>query len=129
MTVKILHVINRTQVILILCNITVSEVDLDSIIYKLDTSKATRSDNMLYVKLLEGCKHVLCESPCALLNRSFEEGIFPDEWKMTNITPVYKGKDNQDVTNYRPISLLSVISKIADRCVCIIIYTQLLAED
>ena len=85
-----------------LCNITVSEVDLVSIFDKLDTSKATGLDN-ISVKLLKGCKHVLCESLCALLNRAFEEGIFPDACKMANIIPVYKGKDNQDVTNYRPI--------------------------
>ena len=37
------------------------------------------------------------------------------EWKQANIVPVYKGKDAKDVSNYRPIYMLSIVSKLAER--------------
>jgi len=49
-------------------------------------------------------------------------GIFPNEWKNARVTPVYKnsGKRN-DPSNYRPISVISVVAKVFER----IIYDQL----
>jgi hypothetical protein len=41
----------------------------------------------------------------------------PSDWKKANITPVYKNNNPNDVKNYRPISLLNVISKCMERCV------------
>ena len=36
---------------------------------------------------------------------------FPDKWKMANVTPIYKSKELNQVSNYRPISLLSLAKK------------------
>lgn len=52
-----------------------------------------------------------------LINLSFREGCFPDELKMAKIIPIYKGGDRMLVSNYRPISILPVISKIIERLV------------
>lgn len=41
--------------------------------------------------------------------------IFPDQWKEANITPVHKKKDKQTVSNYRPISLLSIFAKVFEK--------------
>ena len=41
-----------------------------------------------------------------LIQSSFDRGIFPDEWKIANITPLQKGGDKTSVTNLRPVSLL-----------------------
>ncbi|KAJ0180561.1 hypothetical protein K1T71_003965 [Dendrolimus kikuchii] len=60
-----------------------------------------------------------------LYNRSLMEGIVPSNWKMANITPVYKGGNITDVTNYRPISLLSTLSKVLERLVHNYIYPVL----
>ena len=49
------------------------------------------------------------------VNLSFNQGIFPDELKLAHITPVYKTGDNSLINNYRPISILSVFSKIYER--------------
>ena len=43
-------------------------------------------------------------------------------WKAAIVTPVQKSKGNYALTNYRPISVLPAISKIAER----VIHTQLL---
>ena len=56
-------------------------------------------------------------SICALFNKSLRAGMVPDEWKLANIVPVYKKGDREHVENYRPISLLSLVSKVFERCV------------
>ena len=44
-------------------------------------------------------------------------GCVPKDWKCANIVPVFKKGNKEEVVNYRPISLLSLVSKIAERCV------------
>ena len=41
-------------------------------------------------------------------------GIFPDKLKIVNVTPIYKKNDKKEVTNYRPITVLPVVSKIIE---------------
>ena len=50
-----------------------------------------------------------------LINCSFENGLFPDELKIARVRPIFKNGDNIDVTNYRPISVLSFLSKILEK--------------
>jgi len=47
-----------------------------------------------------------------IFNRSLAFGIFPDKWKISYVTPVYKIGDINHVTNYRPVSIISIIPKI-----------------
>ena len=61
-----------------------------------------------------------------LFNKSLRSGIFPEMWKEANIHPIYKKKGSQsDPTNYRPISLLSTLSKIMEKIVFKNIYGHL----
>ena len=46
---------------------------------------------------------------------SFEEGVFPTAMKIAKVIPIYKGKSNELITNYRPISLLSNVSKVLEK--------------
>lgn len=57
-----------------------------------------------------------------LFNRSLKEGIVPQAWKVAHITPVFKSGTKNDVTNYRPISLLPTLSKVLERLVHNAIY-------
>ena len=50
-----------------------------------------------------------------LFNDSIEKSDFPQNLKLADITPVYKKNDPLDKTNYRPISILPVVSKIFER--------------
>ena len=47
-----------------------------------------------------------------IINQSLNSGIFPDKLKIAKVTPIFKKGDKQIITNYRPISVLPVISKI-----------------
>ena len=50
-----------------------------------------------------------------IVNLSFEQGIFPEQLKLAKVIPLYKGGSKTDITNYRPISLLSSFSKIFEK--------------
>ena len=73
-------------------------------------------------------KHLKCISESIayplseLANISFEKGVFPTELKIAIVSPLYKAKDPMFFNNYRPISLLSVFSKILER----LMYNRLL---
>ena len=55
--------------------------------------------------------------PCLmfLINLSFETGKFPSELKQSKIIPLHKGGCKKDRTNYRPISLLPILSKLYEK--------------
>ena len=51
-----------------------------------------------------------------LINMSLELGVVIDDWKMSRVTPIYKGKgDMQDENNYRPISVIGHIAKLLEK--------------
>ena len=53
------------------------------------------------------------------LNRVWRSGHFPDTWKLAQIIPILKpGKDPMRAESYRPISLLSCLSKVMEKMVC-----------
>ncbi|KAL3970393.1 p38 MAP kinase [Sarotherodon galilaeus] len=52
-----------------------------------------------------------------VLNMSFEHSIVPTDWKIAAVTPIFKAGVKTDMANYRPISILPVISKIAEKWV------------
>jgi hypothetical protein len=51
-----------------------------------------------------------------IINLSFSEGVFPNDMKCANITPLFKFGDKTSINNYRPISLLPSFSKIIEKC-------------
>ena len=72
--------------------------------------------------ILKSCSQFVSEPLEYLWNRSLIEGIFPRELKLANVVPLFKSGDPMLFTNYRPISLLSVISKVFEK----VMYTRLL---
>ena len=55
-------------------------------------------------------------SPLAYLcNLSFDQGVFPRELKLANVIPLYKADDPCSFNNYRPVSLMCVLSKVFEK--------------
>ena len=54
-----------------------------------------------------------------IVNISFTQGqgSFPEYWKPTVVVPVFKSDDPHSVSNYRPISILPVMSKVIEKLV------------
>ena len=123
-TQPVIHRQSESENNVILDNITVVEDVVLKHLRELNTNKATGPDNISPLFLKE-CRNELCASLCLLFNRSFSEGNFPSEWKKANVIPVHKSNDKHDVKNYRPVSLLSVISKIAERCMYNSVYSAI----
>ena len=69
-----------------------------------------------HIRLRE-CADSLCTPLTDLFNKSMNDSIFPSLWKLSNISPVYKKALRHLKENYRPVSLLSCMSKIMERIV------------
>ena len=52
---------------------------------------------------------------CVIINQSLVTGIFPDRLKIAKVIPLFKKGDDHMFNNYRPISLLSSISKVVEK--------------
>ena len=52
-----------------------------------------------------------------IFNQSISEGIYPDQMKLAEVIPLYKGKDSDHLINYWPISLLVTMSKVIEKLV------------
>ena len=52
-----------------------------------------------------------------LYNKSLKTGVFPDDWKWCNVTPVHKGELSSAPGNYRPILVVPVVAKILEKVV------------
>lgn len=50
------------------------------------------------------------------LSRVPPTGYGPEDWKLANIVPIFKIGEGEMVNNYRPISLLPILSKCLERC-------------
>jgi hypothetical protein len=81
---------------------------------KLDTHKATGQDG-ISAKFLKGSRYSLAGPITLLINQSLRTGCLPTEWKLGKVIPIFKGGQAQAPGNYRPITLLSITSKIAEK--------------
>lgn len=69
--------------------------------------------------LFKKCSSVLITTITNIINMSLSSGIFPDQFKNSIIKPLFKkpSLDKESLTNYRPVSNLSFISKLAERLI------------
>ena len=63
-----------------------------------------------------------------LFGKSIEKGVFPNALKIARVTPLFKGGDPSDMSNYRPISVLPCFSKILERIMYNRLYKYLTTE-
>jgi hypothetical protein len=97
-------------------SIEISECEVERYLNNLDTSKAYGLDG-IPPRLLKECSKETSSSLCSLFHKSIETGRVPREWKKANVIPIHKKDCVEPVTNYRPISLLPIVSKVLERCV------------
>ena len=50
-----------------------------------------------------------------IMNMSTDNNCYPDDLKFAEVSPVFKKKDDLDKENYRPVSVLSHVSKVFKR--------------
>ena len=87
-----------------------------TILNSLKVNKAAGLDKIL-ARMIKDAEYELAPSVAYLVNKSITDGIVPDLWKIARFTPVYKADDKLLVKNYRPISVLPVLSKLLEKVV------------
>ena len=104
------------------CLFPVTSKEIEDEIQNLNSSKATGPFS-IPVYLLKILKTCLSKPLEILFNYSFINGCVPDQLKLANVIPVHKKGLATCLTNYRPISLLSVFNKILEK----LMYKRLIA--
>lgn len=59
----------------------------------------------------------LCYPLFLVISKSLCEGLFPDIWKISSVTPIFKSGDTIEVSNYRLISIISHLAKLMESIV------------
>ncbi len=100
----------------------ISKEELSYVISSMKTSKSAGIDK-ISIRLMQGAESTILESLHYIFNLSLNTGVFPNDWKIARVTPIYKSEDKTDCGNYRPISIISNVAKVFEK----VIYNQLLA--
>ena len=74
-------------------------------------NKACGPDNITSF-LLKNAADYISIPLCHLFNKSLSTGTLPFDWVSGNIVPIHKRNDKHNPSNYRPISLTSVVIKV-----------------
>ena len=108
------------------CDLTVTPDEVFHLINALDTNKASGSGN-ISVFMLKATAESIAEPLVKLFTFLLSKGKFPKLWKTVGIVPIQKStnKSKSDPTEYRPMSLLSIVSKLLERIVHSILWEHL----
>ena len=98
------------------------------LIQSLPLNKASGLDG-ISAKLLKEAGPIVSASLSNIINRSLTTGIFPNDWKVARVTPIYKDDIKTNPNNYRPISVLPIVSKLIERVVFNQLYAFLMKHD
>lgn len=90
----------------------------------LDVCKACGPD-LICARLLKEGAAELSFSLADLFNKSLRDSVLPLDWVSANICPVYKKGDKHCVSNYRPISLTCILSRVLEKLVYAKLYFML----
>ena len=96
--------------------IDITPSNVQDILTDLNISKACGPDG-INNKVLKECSYSLSFPLAIIFQKSIDLGYFPDSWKEAMVAAILKKNDRQDKTNYRPISLLTCMSKVFKRIV------------
>ena len=99
----------------------ITEDELLKTLKGLRTKSSYGYDN-ISTKLLKQIHKPLMGPLCLIINQSLTTGIFPDRLKIARVFPAHKKGDITIPDNYRPISLLTSISKLFEKVVFIQLY-------
>ena len=98
-------------------HISITPKMVKKVITNLDLSKASGPD-CIPVVVLKNCEPELSYILVKLFNNCLKESCFPDCWKVSLVVPVFKNVGERSTAkNYRPVSLLSVVSKVFEKLV------------
>ena len=86
-------------------------------------AKTSAGHDHLSMQLMKLAMPFVAQPLADIINKSFIEGVFPDELKIAKVCPMFKSGDQCHISNYRPISILPSFSKVFER----LMYNRLLS--
>lgn len=98
-----------------------TEKEILTIINNLDSNSSVGVDG-ISTKVIKCVKELIKNRLTISFNKLLNDGSFPDSLKIAKVTPIYKSGTRTDPGNYRPISVLPILSKIFEK----VIHTRLL---
>ena len=110
----VLHTVNEDFVLH-----TVNEDFVFKELSHLNPSKSTGLDN-IHARFLKNAAIFLKIPITYIINMSIVENKVPEELKSARVVPLYKRGEKSQVGNFRPVSILSIVSKILKRAVYIV---------
>ena len=98
--------------------------EVEKVVFNIKTKHSSGDDDISSF-IVKHIQQFICSPLATIFNKSFEEGVFPDDFKISRVVPIYKSKEAHNFNNYRPISLLPVFSKILEKLVHKRLYSYL----
>ncbi|CAB3977575.1 Hypothetical predicted protein [Paramuricea clavata] len=95
----------------------VSPISVDSVASTLRGLKACKATGLdkIPAKILKLSANIIAPSLTFIFNLSLATSVYIDEWKRARVTPIFKSGDKRQCDNYRPISILPVVSKAFEK--------------
>ena len=90
---------------------------------KVHVDKATGPDS-IPGRFLKDYAKELAPVLCFIFQQSLDTGVVPSDWRLASITPIFKKGDKSTPSNYRPVSVTSICSKMIEH----IIFSQIMAH-
>ena len=108
-----------------------SQIEIHNVYSILNNLKANKSTGLdkIPAKILKLSAEIIAPSLTYIFNLSLASGIYLNEWKRARVTPIYKSEDKTKCENYRPISILPVISKVLEKEIFRQVYGYLTDND
>jgi hypothetical protein len=109
--------------------VTAVESDVLKYLCKANPNNSSGPD-VISNHILKFCADSLYKPLTYLFNYPLRKGVYPSCWKISNICPVYKNKgEKSEKSNYRPITLLSCMSKILEKLIYKSIYEYCVSNE
>ena len=96
--------------------VSFSHDKIEKVIQILDPIKENGHDN-ISIHTLKVCVPSVYKPLEIIFNQCLETGVFPSEWKRSNIVPIHKKGEKQTLKTYGPVSLLPTCGKILERLI------------
>ena len=100
---------------MVLNNTTTEEIT--KIFRNIKNKKSTGHDGTSN-EILKCCSPTIEPYVADVFNKCLEQSIFPEPFKIARVIPLFKKGDRSNPENYRPISLLSSLSKVFEKVLC-----------
>ena len=82
-------------------------------LHGLNPNKSPGPDS-IHPQVLHSCSDVLALPLSIIFDKCFNDSFVPHDWRIANVTPIFKKGDHSSPCNYRPVSLTSVVCKVME---------------